>query len=192
MAFLNNVPIYFVKCDPKRPNAYYNKENPTWEVQIRTESRAQAKEWEALNIPVKAVIPDEEGAKPYWKAVLRKKSIKKDTGEKTNPPEVMDGNLNPVDPNTIGNGSIANIRIFQYDYPKGDSGTMGVATVLMAIQLVRHQLYTAPPRETFSQTQTEIIAEQPKAMPEDGGDAAPETPKVPSVPTPAVDPNNVF
>jgi hypothetical protein len=190
MSFLNNVELYFVKCDPKRPNAFYNKENPTWEVQIRTYDRAQAKEWEAQNIQLKAVIPDEEGEKPYWKTVLRKRSIKRD-GSPAEPVEILDGHLNNIDPNTIGNGSVGNLRIYQYEYPKGE-GT-GIATMLMGIQVTTHKLYTQT-RETFAQTETTIIAETPKQMKDD--DAAPEvkTPSVPSVPSggPAVDPSKVF
>jgi hypothetical protein len=204
MSFLNNVKLYFVKCDPKRPNAFYNKENPTWEVQIRTHDRVQAKEWESQGIPLKVVIPDPEKddaetvkAGPYWKTVLRKRSKKKDDdGNLTianGPVEVMDGHLNDIDPNTIGNGSIGNLRIFQYDYPKGE-GT-GTATVLMGIQVTTHKLYT-PTRETFGQTETVRIAEEPKEMKDVlQGDGVPnfDKPTVPSVPSaPAVDPSQVF
>jgi hypothetical protein len=201
MAFLNNVEVWFVKCNPKRPNAFYNKENPTWEVQIRTHDRLQAKEWESQGIQLKAIIPDPEKDDaetvkkgPYWKTVLRKKSKKKDDdGNLTianGAVEVLDGNLNDIDPDTIGNGSICNIRIFQYPYPKGEGE--GTATVLMGIQTVVHKLYT-PTREGFSQTETTIIAETPKEPKDEAsGDTFEKSvPSVPSAPK-AVDPNEVF
>jgi hypothetical protein len=204
MAFLNNVEFWYVKCDPSRPNPHYNKENPTWEVQIRTHDRAQAKEWEAQNLSLKAVIPDPEkdspevcAKGPYWKTVLRKKSRKKD-GTPNGPVGVVNANLDPVDPNTIGNGSVGNCRIFQYPYPKGEGE--GTATVLMEVQVVRHKLYT-PTRETFGRVEGgEVIAETPKQMEGNEGEtpAQEATPSVPSgvpsgVPTSTPgDPSKVF
>lgn len=154
MALIKNAELHFVKCDPKRPNAKFNKKNPTWEVQIRTTDKNQRKEWEAMGLPVKAVVPD-EGA-PYWKVNLRKKSFK-ESGEAAKPVNVVNGQLDDIDPNTIGNGSIGHVRIYQYEY--NNEGTQGIASILMAIQVVRHILYVAQPREDdFEMTETEVIA----------------------------------
>jgi hypothetical protein len=197
MAFINNVEIHHVKCNPKYPNDFFNKENPTWEVQVRLYDRARVREFEEMNIPLKAIIPDPEkdgpDAKPYWKTILRKSSRKKD-GTEAKHVEVLDGNLNPVDPDTIGNGSMANLRIFQYTYPVGE--TTKTATMLMGLQLTTHKLYT-PKRENFAQVETKIIAETPQQMPDSDVDpdlAADEAAlKVPGVPgAPKVDPNAVF
>ena len=155
MAILKNCEIYFPKLDPKRPNAKYNKKNPTWEIQIRTTSKEVKKQWEEMGIKVKAVIPDEEGEKPYYRANLRKKSIKSD-GEPAEPVAVVNGQLDPIDPNTIGNGSIGNIRIFQYEYKNDDES--GIANVLMKIQLTRHVKYVPKQRDDdFEMEETEVI-----------------------------------
>jgi len=157
MPILKNVEIWFVKADPKRPNAKFNKKNPTWECQIRTSDKTTKKEWEELRLPVKAVVPDEGPA--YFRVNLRKKSIKED-GEKSSPVKVIDGKMNEIDPNTIGNGSIANVRIFQYEYPK-EGGGVGVASVLMGLQLTKHLMYTPKPRDDdFGDAETEIVPEE--------------------------------
>ena len=36
MAILKNCELWFAKLDPKRPNRKFNPENPTWEIQLRT------------------------------------------------------------------------------------------------------------------------------------------------------------
>jgi len=153
MAIIKNVQIYFAKLNPNRPNPKFNKKNPTWELQLRTSDKVQKAEWEKLGLAVKAVIP-EEGA-PYYRVNLKKKSIKED-GSPSSVVSVIDGKLKPIDPDTIGNGSVANIRIFQYEYT--NEGKKGIASVLMAVQLTKHLVYTAPPRDDdFEETETEAI-----------------------------------
>ena len=145
MPILKNCKLFFCKLDPKFPNRKYNKDNPTWEAQIRTEDRKQKAEWEALGLAVKAVIPDDENQKPFYRVNLRKKSIKKD-GTPSGPVNVVNGSLEPVDPNSIGNGSLAHIRIYQYPYNDGDGGQK-LASVLMGIQLKKHIKYVPSPRD---------------------------------------------
>jgi len=154
MPIINNASIWFAKLDPKRPNNKFNKTNPTWECQIRTESKEVKKEWEALNLPVKAIVPDE--GPPYFRVNLRKKSFKVDK-EPASPVKVVNGSLEEIDPNTIGNGSIGNIRVFQYDYTKKD-GTPGVVSVLMGVQITKHLVYKAKPRgDEFEMSEMETI-----------------------------------
>jgi len=154
MPIINNASIWFAKLDPKRPNNKFNKTNPTWECQIRTESKDVKKEWEAMHLPVKAIVPDE--GPPYFRVNLRKKSIKVDK-EPASPVRVVNGALEEIDPNTIGNGSVGNIRIFQYDYVKKD-GTPGVVSVLMGVQITKHLVYKAKPRgDEFESTETETV-----------------------------------
>ena len=154
MPIIENAELWFAKLDPKRPNAKFNKKNPTWEIQLRTTSKEQKKVWEAMHLPLKAVVPD-EGA-PYWRVNLRKRSIKADN-EPALPVEVIDGNMEPVSPTSIGNGSIGHVRIYQYEHPKEGGGTE-IATILMGIQLVKHIKYKAKPREdVFTPTTTETF-----------------------------------
>ncbi len=173
MAIIKAAEIHFVKCNPKRPNAKYNKKNPTWEVQIRVYNNEEKKKLQALHLKPKAVRedPDDESSRIlYWRVNLRKKSIKED-GEKADPVKVVNGNLDDVDPDTIGNGSIANVRIFQYDYKNDDES--GVASVLMGIQLTKHILYKPKARDDdFEETETETVAadDEDEARDESDGD----------------------
>ena len=154
MPILNNVEVWYPKVDPARPNARFSKKNPTWEVQLRTYDKEVKKQWEALNLPVRPVVPD-EGA-PYFRVNLRKKSIREDLTPAA-PVQVIDGNMQPVDPNTIGNGSMANVRIYQYEYDKNEGGK-GTASILMGIQLLKHIMYAPKPREDdFESASTETV-----------------------------------
>lgn len=195
MALLSNVEISFVRCDPKFPNAKMDKKNPKWECRISTTDPAQREEWLAKGVKAKLVVEKEgspnEGepilkdGKRQWSTVLSKRS-KKSSGEAQSPVEVVDGNKEPVDPNTIANGSIANLRLYQYDYEKAD-GTPAKANVLMGIQLVRHIVRKVTPREEFGVVDTEVIysAEEKKAAAAAEGDDVPfETqPKAPGAPS---------
>jgi hypothetical protein len=151
---IENAELWFCKLDPKRPSARFNKENPTWECQIRTKDKNVKKLWESLGLNVKAVVPDE--GDPYFRVNLRKKSIKVD-GEPASPVTVVDGSLQPVDPKTIGNGSVGNVKVFQYDFPQKGGGK-GLASVLMGVQLTKHLVYEPRPRDDdFGETITEVI-----------------------------------
>jgi len=154
---IENAPLYFCKLDPKRPNAKFNRDNPTWEVQIRTTDKEQKKDWESKGLLVKVVVPDEDGVETYWRVNLRKKSIK-NSGEAASPVVVVDGNLNPIDPNTIGNGSIGNVRVYQYEYPKKDKSGKGLVSVLMGVQVTKHLVYKPKPRDDeFQEADMETI-----------------------------------
>ena len=50
MAILKNVELFYPRLDPKKPNSKFNKENPTWEVQIRTRDKKVKAEWVKLNL----------------------------------------------------------------------------------------------------------------------------------------------
>ena len=189
MPILSNVEIWFAKVDPKHPSTKFNKKNPTWECQIRTTDKAQKKEWEEMHLAVKAMIPDE--GEPYYRVNLKKKSIKED-GEPSSFVDVVDGDLNPVNPTSIGNGSIGNVRIYQYDYTNSENGKPGVASILMGIQLTKHIVYVPKPRDDdFTETTTEVIAptaEENEEEPvgdnfvKEGGKPKVSTPKAPSTP----------
>jgi len=154
MPILNNVELHHAYLDPKRPNNRFDKVKPTWEVQVRTTDKAVKKIWEELGIPVKAIVPDE--GETFFRANLRKKSVKAD-GTAGEAPELVDGKGNPVDPKTVGNGSIGNVRIFQYQGTKPD-GSATTVSVLMGVQLVKHIVYKPKARDDgFSEIETEVI-----------------------------------
>jgi hypothetical protein len=145
MALLNNCELWFAKLDPKRPSKKFNKDNPTWELQLRTASKETKKDWENKGLKVKAILPDDDSP-PYYRVNLRKKSIKKD-GEAASPVDCLNSKLKPLDPNSIGNGSIGNVRVFQYDYTDTSSGKKSIASVLMGVQVTKHIVYVQRARE---------------------------------------------
>lgn len=160
MPILNNCELWFAKVDPKRPNARFNKKNPTWELQLRTTSKEKKKEWEDHKLPVKPIIPDDGPS--YFRVNLKKKSFKND-GTPSSFVKVIDKKMNEMDPNSIGNGSIGNVRIFQYEFPKEGGGT-GVATVLMGIQVTKHIKYEAKARDDdFEEGEGEMEVVEPEA-----------------------------
>lgn len=154
---IKNAEIWYTKLDPKRPNKNMDKEKPTWELQIRTKDKAVKKEWEEKNLNVKLVDDEKEGI--YYRVNLKKKAVKAD-GSEASPVRVVDGKLNNIDPTTIGNGSIGNLRLFQHDYEY--KGKKGIASVLMALQLVKHIVYTPKDfGDDFEEAETETVIPDP-------------------------------
>jgi hypothetical protein len=187
MPIIKNVPIYFAKLDPKRPNARLNKTNPTWEVQFRTDDPAQMKEWKELGIRSKVITYPEnhdnagepilnEHGKKVWRVNIRKRSKDKN-GEPAQPVTVVDAKLRSLDPRIIGNGSIANVRIYQYPYEKADK-TEGIASVLMGLQVTRLVEYVPRVDDDFeeSEEETEVI----KANDDDSEETKPVAKKSPA------------
>lgn len=166
MAILKNVELFYPRLDPKKPNARFNKEQPTWEVQIRTRDKKVKNEWAALNLKPKTVEDDD--GKVFYSVTLRKKSKKKD-GEVNQPVKVIDGGLNDINPMSIGNGSVGNVRIFQYEY--GDEGK--IASMLMAVQITKLNEYIPKASDDeFEMTETEIV----RVADADGGDDEDDNP----------------
>ena len=195
MALLKNCELHYIKCDPKRPNSSFNKKNPTWEAQIRTTDLEQKKEWDALGLKPKLLVGKEgeenEGepiltadGKKQWRVNLKKKSITKD-GTAASPVKIVNGSLEDIDPNSVGNGSTGNVRIYQYEFDQEGKKEKGVASVLMAIQLKRHVVYIPKVRDDeFEMEDTETINPEPQDG-DDDGDGAPAAPSTPKVSSPA-------
>lgn len=186
MAILKNVEIWFAKVDPKNPDRKFNKDGQ-WTCQIRTNNPEQKSEWAKLGLkPVLAIhkegeeegmpLLDKEGKK-QWRVSLSKR-CKKASGEPAEHVKVVDGKLNDIDPRTIGNGSVGNIRIYQYD-SKTEEGKK--VSMLMAIQLTKHKVYEPRDGENFDFEETEVIG------PDSGDDsfesdtaAKPSAPRAPA------------
>lgn len=150
MAIIKNVEIWFTKVDPARPSTKLDPKKPTWETQMRTKSKEVRKQWLEMNLRVKTVREDKEDEDSpiaYYQCNLKKKAVKAD-GSKAAPVSVVNGRGQDIaDVNSIGNGSIANIRVFQHDYTF--EGVKGIATVLMGLQLTRHVVYVPTAMEEF-------------------------------------------
>lgn len=152
MAVLNNCELWYVRCDPKYPNKKFNAENPTWEVQIRTHSKAEAKIWEENGLNVTPVIPDEGPV--YFRANIKRNSFKKDGTANTAPP-VTDGNLEPINPGTVSNGSIGNVRIYEFKYVK--DGVQKSNITLMGIQVTTWLRGTTKRKSDFNPVATKVV-----------------------------------
>lgn len=136
---ISNAELFFAKLEPTKPNASFNRDNPTWEVQIRTRDKATAKGWKDMNLRVQ---PKEDDEGIYYAANLKKKSKKRD-GSDMAPVNVVAGDLSPIDPATIGNGSIGNLSVYQYEY--NVNGSKGIASMLMGVQITTLNEYTPRP-----------------------------------------------
>lgn len=193
MALIRNAAMYFVRLDPKHPNARWNPENPTWELQIRTSDPAQRDDWIALKLNPKLLkysdkskeldeageslagenILDAEGRK-QWRVNLVRRSIKSDETKQT-PPKVVNGHLEEIDPNTIGNGSIGNISVFQYESQK-DKDVM--VSMIRQVQVVKHIVYERQPGDDdFEILDTETIIPEREDKDEEEATATKPTPK---------------
>jgi hypothetical protein len=193
---LKNCEIWHVRLDPKRPDAKFDKVNPRWTVQCRTDNPAQKEEWVAAGLAVKLMVHnkgEQEGEpmlnernKKQWRINLQKKSKKKD-GSPSDPVKVVNGSLEDIDPNSVGNGSIANLRIYQYPSKKEGEEDKMIA-MLMSVQIVKHKVYKAKPREEFEMTETEVYEAEENGF-DDDDDDTPSTPKPTPSPKKPVDEN---
>ena len=185
MALLKNCEVHHVKCDPERPSGRFSKTNPRWELQMRTSDPAQREEWAANGLKPKLIVgkagTEEEGVavltadgKKQWRVNLSKKS-KNRKGEAAPPVEVVNGAREPINPNTIGNGSICNVRIYPYDFTNAD-GEKAQAAVLMGIQVTKHKVFNRPVHDDeFGMEDTETIIDDdvPVVNPAPSAPAAP-------------------
>lgn len=158
---LKNVEVRYVRVHPERPDKSLVKTG-AWTLQIFTRNKDQAKEWRDLNIKVK-MNEDDEGI--FYTSNLSKNCIKADGVTKADPVEVVNGDLVALDPGSIDNGTICNIRTYQYETTF--EGIKHIKTLPQALQITKHVVYknTAGPREEFEKAETETI--EPVEMPDD-------------------------
>lgn len=189
MAIIKNAMVQYISLDPKHPSMKFDKVRGSWDLQLVTTDPKDVEYWKSIGLKPKLVVykedseevkanPDLEGTpvfldgKKQWRMSVRKKAKDKD-GEPSDPVEVVSGALQPIDPNTIGKGSIVNLRIYQYDYEQDGEKKLG--NVLMGIQVMKHVVRKATPKEAFGTENYEV--ENPS---EDGDSEVPSTPKAPS------------
>jgi hypothetical protein len=135
---LKNVPLYYARLD--KPNAKFDKTNPKWEVQFQTEDADQAAEWKEAGLKPKFAEPKEAGGKPYYKVTVRRSSIKQ-SGELHEPPKVIDGRLQQIAANSVGNGSIGNVKLWEYEGIDNVTKKPTKRFTLMAVQIIHHKVY---------------------------------------------------
>jgi hypothetical protein len=163
---VSNCKVYYCRLNPDRPNATFDKENPRWEVQLRTHDANQKKEWEQFGMKPKLMIHkegdqegepllDEDGQKT-WVMTLSKNSKNK-KGEPSKPVPVLDYKLDHIDPDTIGNESICNIQVYQYEYTKPGTTEVKIASLLSGLQVVKHIVFKPKERQFFQKVEGQTI-----------------------------------
>ena len=110
MAIIRNVEVFWVKCDPARPDRYEGKGPAKWSVQLRIKDK---KEKERLEKEYGFKFsPIEDDGKLVYKTSLSRFAFKagpdknENLSDPNDPVNVVLGDLTPVDPNTVGNGSV--------------------------------------------------------------------------------------
>lgn len=130
MAVIKNVKISWVKCDENNPDMGFDGDSPAWKVNIENPSDALVQMWKDKGLG--GLKKTKDTGAPYL--VVQRKATKYKNGDSKEAPSVVDGHLKPLDPNIVGNGSIANI---QYStYPWTFKNKEGVAADLMGIQVL--------------------------------------------------------
>jgi len=135
---LNNVTLFWAKLDPANHDMGFSGDKPQWNVQIRTTDKSQSDEFKSLGLNPKV---DEDDNGVYYKFSVRKDATKKD-GSPNKPVPVVGPDLMPIeDVASIGNGTIANVKLRSFEWTF--SGKTGVGFRLDAIQIVKLETYQA-------------------------------------------------
>lgn len=163
MAILKNVEGRWFKLVKEKPAPAFGDSGPKWEFQAIARTKEQMQEWKDLGITVK---PVEEDGKIVYKAKFQRATHKRPkdgatVGEENQPVEVVSGQMTPLDPAIIGNGSIVNIIIFQYDYEvkskDGKAGKKGKGTMLKKVQVRKLVRYVPQEGEDFDEEDYEEV-----------------------------------
>ena len=126
---LKNVSLYWAKLNPEKPVAPFGTEQ--WELTVQADKKRE-KELAAFG-------KTKEGFNKGTVAInLKKKALKKD-GTPAAAVRVVDAAKQPVDPKTIGNGSVGNVMLMLKDYeikaPNGKVTKSGTTVTLTAVQV---------------------------------------------------------
>lgn len=119
--FIKNVELNWARLD--KPVSPFGTEQ--YELQVATTDKALAEELRANHFNVK----EKDGK---YTVSLKRKARKAD-GSDNGAPRVVDAKLQPVEA-MIGNGSVGNVKVYQYPYDV--RGKKGVGNSLTAVQIV--------------------------------------------------------
>jgi hypothetical protein len=129
---VKDVELHWTKLD--NPVDPFNSGEKVWEVQIKTDDEAIAKSWSKdFYINTKK---DKDG---NWIANIKRKELNR-KGEPNSPPVVLGRNNQPMPSTNIGNGSIGDLKLYQYLYDF--AGKKGVANMLSAVRVTELKEYT--------------------------------------------------
>lgn len=135
---LKNVQLFWARLNPAEPDMGFSGDKPQWNVQLRTRSKDQSQEWKDMGLNPQ-VADDDEGI--FYRVNIRKDAVKRDGGA-NKPVPVVGPDLMPLDdPSSIGNGTLANVKLRAFEWKF--QGKEGVGHRLDAIQVVDLKVYTA-------------------------------------------------
>ena len=136
--------IHWVNLDPERPRKY--QENPhRWSVQVRVYDKKEKIKLQKEHGFIWNEVEDEDsGETLWWQSSLGKfayaynaETKSEDLTKLNKPVTCIMGDGTPVDPNTVGNGSIANLSITTREAKNGIKSRN-----LLGVQLVKYKKYT--------------------------------------------------
>jgi len=129
---IKNVELHWVKLD--KPVSPFGVEQ--YEISVQVDKK-RASELEAYG-KTKAV-KDKDGKDTGKVSINLKKKAQKKDGTDATKVRVVDMSKQPLDPKTIGNGSVGNVMVFLKDYqiktPKGVVTKEGTSVMLTAVQV---------------------------------------------------------
>lgn len=172
MPIIKNVELHYLRLDPEHPDSRFDKEKPRWSVQIRPRSKAQKKEFTDLGLNMKAKYEEDEESESQKllyryvsiaKGVYKRKKNEEDEPEMNEPVECVNHRNEPIDPQTVANGSIGNVRVFQYENSKSKTG---VSTILLGVQVTTHYWREPTLYEAFDEEEGEVIMPTEESHPE--------------------------
>jgi len=141
---LRNVELYWAKLDPSNYDMGFGGDKPQWNVQVRIRDKAQAEAAKAEGLNLKL---DEDDSGTFYRASLRKDALKKD-GTANLPVPVVGRDRHPVqDVTSIGNGTIANVKVREFDWTFNNKSGKGFR--LDSIQIVDLIRYEVVDEEDF-------------------------------------------
>jgi len=117
MAKIDNVEIHWVKCDPARPERYQGKGPAKFSIQIRVKDKKQKESLEKEYGFKFSPMEDKDGKLVYKTSISRYAYSSgpdgnEDVTKPNKPVNVILANGTVLDPNTVGNGSIANVTFY--------------------------------------------------------------------------------
>jgi hypothetical protein len=116
MAIINNIEIHWVKCDPSKPERFQGKGPAKFSVQLRVKDK-KVKEALEKDYGFK-FSPMEVDDKVVYKTSISRYAFgsgadgNEDLTKPNKPVNVILKDGTPLDPNTVGNGSIANVSFY--------------------------------------------------------------------------------
>ena len=150
-AILKGATLYFVRMDPRKPKLNYNEDGYEWELQVRAPDKKTAEMWESeFHVNVKYDQEDSKSGDIWHGANINRKAYSIEDGKEASfeCPEafiVQDQVARPVDPNTIGNGSIGDVKIQMRTWSnKKKSGTTTDLLGVLVRELVEYTQVADP------------------------------------------------